>query len=46
MLAIVVAHSGPRLATVRGLFAEYAAAFDYNVCFEGLQDELGRLPGD
>ncbi|HEX7336208.1 MAG TPA: GNAT family N-acetyltransferase [Gemmatimonadales bacterium] len=39
-------HGAEDLATVRGLFEEYAASLDFDLCFQGFQQELAELPGD
>ena len=42
---IVPAESAEDLATVRALFLEYANWLDFDLCFQGFEQELAELPG-
>lgn len=45
-LVIRDARSSADVATVRGLFEEYAASLEVDLCFQNFTEELGGLPGD
>ena len=45
MTRLTQADTPEAVATVRGLFVEYAESLDYDLCFRGLDDELAQLPG-
>lgn len=45
-IAIVPTDNPVRLAAVRELFKEYAASLSFNLCFQGFEQELARLPGE
>ena len=46
MLAIIEAHDGKGLATVRRLFQEYASSLGISLDFQDFDEELAALPGD
>lgn len=46
MLAIVKAESPEQIELVRILFQEFAASLGVDLCFQGFEEELKRLPGD
>lgn len=45
MLAITQAQTAEQLATVRELMLEYAAWLEFELCFQGFEEELRTLPG-
>ncbi len=45
-IQIVGAHTDDALALTRDIFREYAAQLGVDLCFQGFEDELARLPGE
>jgi|SRR5689334_6852845 len=45
-LAIVPADNPVRLEAVKELFKQYARSLSFNLCFQGFEEELARLPGE
>jgi len=45
MLKIVQAETPEQIATARELMMEYATGLEFNLCFQGFEEELRTLPG-
>lgn len=45
MLSIIQAQSSDHMAATRELMLEYAHWLDFNLCFQGFDEELQTLPG-
>ena len=45
MLTIIQAESAEHIATVREFLLEYAGWLEFNLCFQGFDEELRTLPG-
>lgn len=46
MHVIVPADNPVRLSAIRDLFQKYATSLSFNLCFQGFEEELARLPGE
>jgi hypothetical protein len=45
MLRIVQAETPEQIATARELMIEYATWLEFNLCFQGFDEEMRGLPG-
>ena len=45
MLTIVRAETPEQIATARELIMEYANSLEFNLCFQGFEEEMRTLPG-
>ncbi len=45
MLTIIQAETPEHIATARDLMVEYATWLEYNLCFQGFEEEMRTLPG-
>ncbi|MGC2696237.1 MAG: GNAT family N-acetyltransferase [Candidatus Angelobacter sp.] len=45
MLTIVQAETPQQIETARALIVEYATWLEFNLCFQGFEEEMRRLPG-
>ena len=46
MVTVVQVNEGDDLLCVRALFEEYAASLNFDLCFQGFNEELANLPGN
>lgn len=45
MLTILRAETAEQIATARQLIEEYAVSLEFNLCFQGFEEEMRKLPG-
>ncbi len=45
MLKVLQAETPEQIATARELMVEYATRLEFNLCFQGFEDEMRMLPG-
>jgi ribosomal protein S18 acetylase RimI-like enzyme len=45
MIQIIQAQTAEQIATARELMIEYATGLEFNLCFQGFEEEMKSLPG-